>query len=212
MHPRTRTRSPGRRRTSLFTFQFPRPNRARRRFTTVSRGVTLRGVLPPRGASAGSFLSSHAHSRARTHGLSLTPATPAAPPRPHSATRGRVKPPPRVCCRTGGVVHACVTELRPAHVLALALALVTGHRRQPQPRRRRLGVCRHAGRDLNLAAPVVLFNVAPFFPLVDRMDPTNLIVGIVVQPLSILIGGETLSSHRSLWGNPSSTPGSPLNP
>jgi hypothetical protein len=56
----------------------------------------------------------------------------------------------------------------------------TGHRRQPQPRRRRHGVCRRTGRDLNLAAPVFLFQAAPFLSLMNRLDPVNLAVGLVV--------------------------------
>jgi hypothetical protein len=189
VHPRTCTNSPGRRRTSPFTFEFPRPNRARRRFAEMSRGIALCGVFPPGGVSVGSFLSSHACSRACTHRLSPTPATPA---------RRHFKFSPRICCQTGGVVHACVTKLRPAYVLAPALVLATRHRRQPQPRRCRLGVCRCTGRDLNLATPVVHFKAAPFLPLVDHMDPVNLTMGLAVQLLSILVGGKTLPSCHSL--------------
>jgi hypothetical protein len=54
------------------------------------RGVTLRGVVPPDGASARSFMSSHAHSHARTRGLSPTPAAP--PSRFASVRRGRRAP------------------------------------------------------------------------------------------------------------------------
>jgi hypothetical protein len=74
-------------------FMCPRPSRARRRSAAVSRGAANRGAFPPGGANAGSFLSSRALSRARTRGLSPTPATPAAPPsRSASPCRGRRAP------------------------------------------------------------------------------------------------------------------------
>jgi hypothetical protein len=73
-----------------------------------------------------------------------------------------------------------VAKHRPAHEIALALALATGHRRQPQPRRRRHGVRRRTVRDLNLAAPVILFRTAPFLSLVSRLDLANLAVGLVI--------------------------------
>jgi hypothetical protein len=61
-----------------------------------------RGDFPPGGASVGTFLNLHARSRARTHSLSPTPATPAVPPRPRSAARGCVMPLPYVCCSSRG--------------------------------------------------------------------------------------------------------------
>jgi hypothetical protein len=73
-----------------------------------------------------------------------------------------------------------VAEHHPAHELALALAITTGHRRQPQPHRHRQGVRRRTGRDLNLTAPVILFQATPFLSLVDRLDPANLSVGLAV--------------------------------
>jgi hypothetical protein len=92
VHPRTRTHSSGGKEPP-FTFRLPRPSRARRRSATASRGTALRGVFPPGGASAGSFMSSHACSRARTRGLSPTPATLAAPPsRSASVRRGHCAP------------------------------------------------------------------------------------------------------------------------
>jgi hypothetical protein len=104
---------------------------------------------------------------------------------------------PTSVARAGDADLACVPEPRLVHVLALVLALATGHRGQPQPHRRRLCDHRRAGRGFNLAAPVFLFKAAPFLALANCKDPTDLTVGRVGQPLSTLVGDELVLDRRS---------------
>jgi hypothetical protein len=93
MHPRTRTRSPGKGKARPFVSMFL--DRAKLAGILPRRAKAPPSVVPFHlgGASTGLFLSSHTRSRACSHGLSPMPATPAMQPSHSvSARHGRRAP------------------------------------------------------------------------------------------------------------------------
>jgi hypothetical protein len=105
----------------------------------VIRGATIRVISLPGSASTGMFLILHTlvlmHTRtaSRRHRPPQPHRRDPAPPRVGASSRHLASP-----ARDGDVDLACMPEPRPVHVLALMLALASGHCRQPQPRNRRL--------------------------------------------------------------------------